>query len=107
MTDRTRIESLRRAHRVEPARKADVLRRLRRIEGQVRGLQRMVEEERYCADVLMQIASVQRALAGAGKQLLRSHLRHCVTDALRSGDSRRAEDAYEELIGLVYRYTDA
>ena len=95
-----------RAHAVDPARKAEALRRLKRIEGQVRGLQRMVEDERYCADILMQISSVQQALSGAGKVLLRSHLEHCVTDALRSGDARAARAAYDELVALVHRYTD-
>jgi DNA-binding FrmR family transcriptional regulator len=94
-----------RAHAVDPARKADAVRRLRRIEGQVRGLLRMVEGERYCADILMQISSVQQALSGAGKVLLRSHLEHCVTDALRSGDERAAQTAYDELVALVHRYT--
>ena len=59
--------SPRHALRVDPARKAQVQRRLKRIEGQVRGLQRMVDDERYCADILMQVASVQRALSSAGK----------------------------------------
>jgi DNA-binding FrmR family transcriptional regulator len=97
----------RRALRVDPVRKSDVQRRLKRIEGQVRGLQRMVEDERYCADILMQVASVQRALSSAGRVLLRNHLEHCVTDAIRSGDPRRAEDVYEEVVGLVYSYTEA
>ena len=95
------------ALRGDPARKASVQRRLKRIEGQVRGLQRMVEEERYCADILMQVASVQRALASAGKVLLRNHLAHCVTDAIRSGDPRRAEGVYDEMIGLLARYTES
>jgi DNA-binding FrmR family transcriptional regulator len=99
--------AVRRAHGVDPAKKVDAMRRLRRIEGQLRGLQKMVDEERYCADVLMQIASVQRALSGVGKVLMRNHLEHCITDALRSGDGRAAESAYDELIGLVYRYTEA
>ena len=104
---KTATPPLRHALRVDPARKSDVVRRLKRIEGQVRGLQRMVEDERYCADILMQIASVQRALSSAGKVLLRNHLEHCVTDAIRSGDPRRAEDVYDEVIGLVYSYTEA
>jgi DNA-binding FrmR family transcriptional regulator len=96
----------RRALRVDPARKAEVQRRLKRIEGQVRGLQRMVNDERYCADILMQVASVQRALSSAGKVLLRNHLEHCVTDAIRSDDPRRAEGVYDEVIGLLSRYTE-
>jgi DNA-binding FrmR family transcriptional regulator len=89
---------------VEGELKEQALARLRRIEGQVRGLQRMVEEERYCADVLTQIASVHEALRGVGKLLMKYHLRHCVTDALRSGDERRAEDTYGEVLDLMYRH---
>jgi CsoR family transcriptional regulator, copper-sensing transcriptional repressor len=77
--------------------------RLRRIEGQVRGLQRMVEEDRYCPDILAQVASVQAALQGTAKRLMRGHLEHCVTDALRSGDPAEAARTYDEVIDLVYR----
>ncbi len=63
------------------ATKEDQLKRLRRIEGQVRGLQRMVEEDVYCIDVLTQIASVTKALQGLGVRLLEEHMRHCVLDA--------------------------
>jgi DNA-binding FrmR family transcriptional regulator len=80
------------------------LARLRRIEGQVRGLGRMIEEQRYCADILVQIASVQEALRGVGKLLMKNHLEHCVTDALRSGDRLDAERAYTEVLDLMYRY---
>ena len=86
---------------VDPAIKRSVLHRLRRIEGQVRGLQRMVQEERYCADVLTQIASVQEALRGASRSLLQSHLRHCATAAIRSGDPQAAETMYQELVDLM------
>ncbi len=89
---------------VEPEIREAVLKRLKRIEGQVRGLQRMVEEERYCADILMQIASAHEALRGVGKLLMRNHLEHCVTDALRSGDRQSAERAYEEVLDLMYRH---
>jgi DNA-binding FrmR family transcriptional regulator len=82
--------------------KDDILKRLRRIEGQVRGLQRMVEEDRYCGDVLQQIASVQKALRSAGKTITRDHLETCVTDALRSGDRERAEETYDEVMDLLY-----
>jgi CsoR family transcriptional regulator, copper-sensing transcriptional repressor len=83
--------------------KQSVLTRLRRIEGQARGLQRMVEEERYCADVLMQISSVQEALRGVGRTLLHNHLKHCATEAIRSGDPAQAEAMYQEIIDLVYK----
>lgn len=78
--------------------------RLRRIEGQVRGIHRMVEEGRYCADILTQVAAVHEALRGVGKLLMRNHLEHCVTDALRSGDSLQAEQAYQEVLDLMYKH---
>jgi DNA-binding FrmR family transcriptional regulator len=93
----------RRAAGVDPAVKDRSLKRLRRIEGQVRGLQRMVEEERYCADVLTQIASVHEALRGVGRELMRNHLRHCAAQAIRGGDEQ-AEAMYDEIIDLMYRH---
>lgn len=86
---------------VDPDIKQSVVHRLRRIEGQVRGLQRMVEEERYCADIMTQIASVQEALRGAGLALLQNHLRYCATAAIRSGDPAQAEAMYAELVDLM------
>ena len=88
----------------DPASKERLLTRLKRIEGQVRGLQRMVEEERYCADVLTQVAAVQASLRGAAEALLQGHLRHCVTGALRSGDPVEAEAIYRELTDLFKKY---
>ena len=96
-------EGGRRAVSVDPEIKAAVLNRLRRIEGQVRGLQRMVEEERYCADVLGQVSSVQEALRGVGRSLLRNHLKHCASTAIRSEDHGRAEAMYDELVDLMYK----
>jgi CsoR family transcriptional regulator, copper-sensing transcriptional repressor len=78
------------------------LKRLRRIEGQVRGLQKMVEEGRYCADVLTQVGAVQEALRAVGRELMRNHLKHCATTAIRAG-GERAEAMYDELLELVYR----
>ena len=69
----------------------------------MRGLQKMVEEERYCADVLTQISSVHEALRGVGRELMRNHLKHCATEAIRSGDPERAEAMYDELMELMYR----
>ena len=88
---------------VDPEIKHAILMRLRRIEGQVRGLQRMVEEERYCADVLVQMSSVQEALRGVSRTLLHNHLKHCATEAIRSGDPEQANAMYEELLDLMYR----
>ena len=81
--------------------KEALAKRLRRIEGQVRGLQKMIDEERYCADVLVQIASVQEALRGVGKLLLQNHLTHCATAAIRSGDPAEAERTVAELVDLM------
>ncbi|HWA59636.1 MAG TPA: metal-sensitive transcriptional regulator [Gemmatimonadales bacterium] len=88
---------------VDPGLKASVLTRLRRIEGQVRGLQKMVEEERYCADVITQVSSVQEALRGVSRSLLRNHLEHCAASAIRSGEPGKAEAMYEELVDLMFR----
>lgn len=76
--------------------------RLRRIEGQVRGLQKMVEEDRYCADILTQIASVNEALRAVGRELMRNHLKHCASAAMRKG-SMEAEVMYDELVDMMYR----
>ncbi len=88
---------------VDPEAKHAIGSRLRRIEGQVRGLQKMVEEERYCADVLMQLSSVQEALRGVGRALLHNHLKYCATEAIRSGDPGQAEAMYDELMELMYK----
>ena len=83
--------------------KARNLTRLRRIEGQVRGLQKMVEEDRYCADVLTQISSVQEALRGVGRELMRNHLKHCASSAIKAGDVE-AEAMYDELVDLMFKH---
>jgi len=80
------------------------LKRLRRIEGQVRGLQRMVESDRYCADIMMQVSSVQEALRAVGRELMRNHLKHCATTAIRAGEPE-ATEMYDELIDLMYKNT--
>ena len=87
---------------VDEESKALNLKRLRRVEGQVRGLQKMVETDRYCADVLTQIAAVQEALRSVGRELLRHHLRHCAADALRA-NGNAADAATDELVELFYK----
>ena len=84
--------------------KEDVLRRLNRIEGQVKGLKRLVEEDTYCVDVMTQVSSVHEALRSVGKILMRNHLQHCVTDALRDGDDTKAEKTYQEMMDLIYKF---
>ncbi len=86
---------------VDPEIKSSNLKRLRRIEGQVRGLQRLVQEDRYCADILVQISSAQEALRSVGRALMKNHLRHCVSEAIRDTAPGRAEAMYEELLNLM------
>lgn len=76
--------------------------RLRRIEGQVRGLQKMVEEDRYCADILTQVSSVQEALRAVSRELMRNHLKHCATHAFHQG-ADEAEAMYDELVDLFHK----
>jgi DNA-binding FrmR family transcriptional regulator len=97
-------EQGRKATAVDPSIKSSNLKRLRRIEGQIRGLQKMVEDERYCADIVIQISSVQEALRGVGRSLMRNHLHHCADQAIRSGSKQQASDQYEELLDLIYRH---
>ena len=92
----------RKAVGVDADAKARNLKRLRRIEGQVRGLQKMVEEDRYCADILTQISSVHEALRAVGRELMRNHLKHCASAAIRGSDAD-AEAMYDELLELMYR----
>jgi DNA-binding FrmR family transcriptional regulator len=80
--------------------KERVLARLRRIEGQVRGLQKMVQDERYCIDVLTQVAAVKAALESVSLTLLEDHMAHCVTDAIQSGDG---SEKVKELSAAVQR----
>lgn len=96
--------ALRKALAVDPEIKTSNLNRLRRIEGQIRGVQKMVEEDRYCPDILVQIASVQEALRGIGRALMQNHLEHCATDVLRHGTQEDVCGMYDELLDLIYRY---
>jgi DNA-binding FrmR family transcriptional regulator len=82
--------------------KAANLKRLRRVEGQIRGLQKMVEEDRYCADVLTQLGAVHEALRAVGRELMRNHLRHCAARALTEGGDA-AREMTDELIDLMYK----
>ena len=93
----------RKAVGVDGAVKDRNLKRLRRIEGQVRGLQRMVEEDRYCADIMTQISSVHEALRSVGRELMRNHLKHCASSAIGSGGDQ-AEAMYDELVEMMYKH---
>ena len=92
----------RKALAVEPEIRDANLTRLRRVEGQIRGIQKMVEEDRYCADILVQLSAVQEALRSVGRELLRNHLHHCASSAIRKG-GEDAKEVYDELIDLMYK----
>ena len=94
----------RKAHGVDATIKTANLKRLRRIEGQVRGLQKMIAEDRYCADVMTQIGSVHEALRAVGRGLMRNHLRFCAAEAIRGTDVSAREGMYDELVELMYRH---
>jgi DNA-binding FrmR family transcriptional regulator len=82
--------------------KAANLKRLRRIEGQIRGIHKMVEDDRYCADILGQISAAHEALRAVGRELMRNHLHHCATHAIRAGGDQAAR-MYDELLHLIYK----
>ena len=96
-------ENGRKAAAVDSAVKDRNIKRLRRIEGQVRGLQKMVEEDRYCADIMTQISSVHEALRSVSRELMRNHLRHCASNAIRASEAD-AENMYDELVDLMYKH---
>jgi DNA-binding FrmR family transcriptional regulator len=97
-------DGVRKAAGVDAPVKDRNLKRLRRIEGQVRGLHKMVEEDRYCADVLTQISSVHEALRAVARELMRNHLKHCAASAIRTSDAD-AEAMYDELVELMYKHS--
>ena len=97
-------DQARRAVGVDAGVKDRNLKRLRRIEGQIRGLQRMVEEDRYCADILTQISSVHEALRSVGRELVRNHLKHCAAAAIRSEEPESAERMYDELVDMMFKH---
>ena len=82
-----------------------LLARLSRIEGQVRGVSRMIEEERYCIDVLDQVQAIKAALKKVEEELLKSHSAHCVADAIKSGDTEDQKKKFDELVELFGRYS--
>ena len=89
---------------MDDATKKKVLTRLRKIAGQVGGIARMVEEDRYCVDVLLQVASAQAALGEAGKLVLRSHVDTCVSAAIASGRPAERKQKIDELMQVFSRY---
>jgi len=86
---------------INPSTKAEALRRLRRVEGQVRGIQRMVAEERYCIDILQQVTAARRALDEVALKILRRHTDSCVAEAIRS---HRGRAKINELMATVQQF---
>ena len=84
-----------------------LVRRLHRIEGQVRGIERMIEDDRYCIDVLTQISAATTALESLAFRILDDHVNHCVADALASGDQAQAAQKSNELLEAVHRFSRA
>ena len=87
-----------------PPTKKQAVERLNRIEGQIKGIKKMVEQGRYCVEVLGQISAVHEALRGVGKLIMRNYLENCVTSSLRSGKQKKARDTYAELMDVVYKF---
>jgi DNA-binding FrmR family transcriptional regulator len=85
--------------------KEALVKRLHRIEGQVRGIERMVEEDRYCIDILTQLGAVTTALESVAFRILDDHVQHCVAGALASGDVAEADAKSKELLDAVHRFT--
>jgi DNA-binding FrmR family transcriptional regulator len=84
--------------------KEQLLKRLARVEGQVRGISRMIEDDRYCIDVLTQLGAVSTALEAVALKVLEEHVQHCVAGALASGDPAAAEEKSRELLEAVQRF---
>jgi DNA-binding FrmR family transcriptional regulator len=89
---------------IMPAARREATQRLNRIEGQIKGIRKMVEEGRYCVEVLGQISAVHEALRGVGKLIMRNYLENCVTSSLRSGNAKKAKETYGELMDVVYKF---
>ncbi|MDA8311807.1 MAG: metal-sensitive transcriptional regulator [Actinomycetota bacterium] len=84
--------------------KESLIRRMRRIEGQARGIEKMIAEDRYCIDILTQVAAIETALEAVAFKILDDHVNHCVTRALASGDETVAAEKSKELLEAVHRF---
>ena len=78
--------------------------RLRRIEGQVRGIQKMIDDRRYCVDIITQLQSISSAISRVQERILKRHLEHCVAEAIRSGREEDQQEKIEEIIGVLKNY---
>ena len=91
---------------MEHARHVGQLSRLRKIEGQVRGILRMVEDERYCVDILTQLRAARAALRRVEDSVLREHVEHCIAQAIRSGDATEQRGKVDELLDVLGRFSE-
>ena len=89
---------------IMPVARKEAVQRLSRIEGQIKGIRKMVDEGRYCVEVLGQISAVHEALRGVGKLIMHNYLENCVTSSLRSGSRSKAKETYAELMDVVYKF---
>ena len=89
---------------IVPLTRREAAQRLSRIEGQIKGIKKMVVQGRYCVEVLGQISAVHEALRGVGKLIMRNYLENCVTSSLRSGKQRKARETYAELMDVAYKF---
>ena len=81
--------------------KERLIKRLKRVEGQVRGIQKMIEEDRYCVDILVQISAIESAMKQVGYAITERHMKHCVSDAIKAGDGN---DSIEELMKVLKQF---
>ncbi len=91
---------------MKPEVREQVGRRLKRVAGQIAGIERMVDEDRYCVDVLLQVAAVRAALDGVGKLILRSHVETCLADALVSGRAKERNEKIEEIMAVFSKFAN-
>ncbi|MDB8789628.1 metal-sensitive transcriptional regulator [Romboutsia sp. 1001216sp1] len=85
--------------------KEALIKRLKRIEGQVKGIQNMIEEERYCVDILVQISAIRSAINKVGTIVLENHIKGCVSHTIKSGNEEVTEDVINELMGTIIKFT--
>lgn len=85
--------------------KQAIMKRLNRIEGQVKGIQKMVEDERYCVDILVQISAIRSAINKVGNIILENHIKGCVSSSIKEGDSEQSEKVISELMNTIDKFT--
>lgn len=85
--------------------KQAIIKRLNRIEGQVKGVQKMVEDERYCVDILVQISAIRSAINKVGNIILENHIKGCVSNSIKDGDSEQANEVISELMNTINKFT--